>query len=94
MRRRGRTDRNHQAIVTGLRKCGITVTSTANIGNGFPDLVAGWNGRNFLLEIKDGNLPPSKRKLTDDEVRWHDSWRGSVLVVYSLEDAINKIQSK
>jgi len=42
---------------------------------------------NYLLEIKDGDKPPSSRKLTADQVKWHDAWRGSVTVIKSIDDA-------
>lgn len=91
MRARGRTDSNHQLIVAGLRKAGGTVQSLASIGNGCPDLLLGWHSRNYLLEIKSPDQPPSRRRLTDDEVNWHHEWRGKVYVVHTLEEAMQKI---
>jgi hypothetical protein len=41
-------------------------------------------GRNYLIEIKDGSKPPSKRKLTSDEQEWHDTWRGTVYVANNM----------
>ena len=67
MRRRGRVDENHTAIVDLLRGFGCSVVSTAGVGDGFPDVVVGFQGVTHLIEIKDGEKSPSRRKLTDDE---------------------------
>lgn len=91
MRRAAKTDENHQDIVRALRKLGASVQSLAAVGQGCPDILVGWRGMLSLLEIKDGSKPPSARKLTDDQVRWHAEWRGPVDVVYSVEDAIRAV---
>ena len=85
MRRRGRVDENHAAIVDLLREFGCSVISTAGVGDGFPDLVVGFQGVTHLIEIKDGDKSPSRRRLTDDEREWHATWHGEA--VYVLESA-------
>ena len=88
MRRRGRVDENHAAVVDRLREFGCSVISTAGIGSGFPDLVVGFQGTTFLLELKNGDLSASRRRLTDDEKEWHATWQGDpVRIVESLRDA-------
>ncbi|PZX29451.1 hypothetical protein C7416_104456 [Cupriavidus phytorum] len=91
MRRAARVDANHSEIVKALRKIGATVTSTAGVGGGFPDLAVGWRGMTLLLEIKDGAKPPSARQLTDDERKWHAEWRGHADVVESVEEALRAV---
>lgn len=92
MRRRGKVDGNHTAVVKALRQIGATVQSLADIGKGCPDLLVGWRGRTVLLEVKDGSLPPSKRALTPDEVAWSVAWQGSpVIVVYNPEEAVRAV---
>ena len=91
MRRAARTDANHSDIVAALRAIGATVTSTAAVGSGFVDVVAGYRGVNYLLEIKDGSKPPSARKLTDDELKWHQDWRGQAHVVETVDQAIKVV---
>lgn len=86
-----RVDNNHAEIVAGLRAIGATVHSTAAVGNGFPDLAVGWHGVTWLLEVKDGSKPPSKRTLTPDEQEFHSTWRGKAAVVTSLEQALKVI---
>jgi len=88
VRRAARVDSNHGEIVRALRDAGCTVESLASLGEGCPDLLVGIRCRNFLLEVKDGSKPPSKRKLTPDEGAWHARWRGHVAVVSSVEEAI------
>lgn len=87
-RRAGRIDDNQRAIVDALRTCGATVQTLANCGHGVPDLLVGFDGQNLLLEVKDGAKPPSKRRLTLDQLRWHEAWQGQVAVVTSVADAV------
>ena len=90
---RGRTDADHAAIVQALRACGAGVESLASIGRGCPDLLV-WrpsDRRLVLMEVKDGAKPPSERRLTDDERRWHADWPGEVLIVSSVDEALNAI---
>ncbi len=94
MRTASRVDANQPEIVQALRDCGAIVKHTHTIGKGFPDLIVGYRGVNYLLEVKDGSKPPSARKLTDDEQRWHDEWRGQVVVVNSVEEAISVINKE
>lgn len=72
MFRRGRTDANQEEIVKGLRDRGATVAITSSVGAGFPDLVVGHRGRTYLLEVKRSE----KEKLTDDQVKFQQTWRG------------------
>ncbi len=96
-RRAARTDANQRAIVEGLRAIpGVSVAVTSRAGDGFPDLVVGltvvdWPEPvevNFLLEIKDAAKPPSRRRKTDAQEKFADSWSGQYDVVESLEDAL------
>lgn len=91
MRLRARVDDNQKEIVAGLRKMGASVQSIAAMGGGVPDLLVGYRGVNLLLEVKDGRKPPSGRKLTEDEAKWHRNWTGQVVVVECLEDAVEAL---
>ena len=90
-RRAARIDGNQQAIVEALRAAGATVKIVSSVGDGFGDLVVGAHGVNYLLEVKDGRKPPSKRLLTPDERRFHAEWRGQIDVVCSVTDALDVI---
>ena len=91
MRRAARVDANQAEVVEALRGVGASVTTTHTIGQGFPDLAVGFRGRTYLLELKDGQLPPSRRKLTPDEQRWHEEWRGHAVVVNDADEALRVI---
>ena len=89
MRRAAKIDANQTEIVKALRQVGASVQSLASTGKGCPDLLIGFRGVNWLLEIKDGQKVKSARKLTPDQIEWHESWRGRVYIVESVDQAIS-----
>lgn len=95
-----RTDGNHAEIANGFRQVGCRVHQTHALGQGFPDLTCfdPVSGHIFLVETKDGSLPPSRRKLSPAEARFHEEWDGSKLfIVESLEDVqsvVNNLRSE
>ena len=92
MRRAAKVDENQSEIVAALRQLGCSVQLLHSVGAGWPDLMIGWRGEPFLLEIKDGKKPPSARKKTDAQVIWHDAWRGKpVAVVCNIREALDAI---
>lgn len=91
MRRAAKTDDNHKQIVLGLRKVGASVLDIHTLPNCF-DILVGYKGVTYLMEIKDGNKPPSKRKLSPGEIKFMDNWKGSKYhIVLDLDQAINII---
>ena len=90
-RRAARTDGNQTKIVNALRECGVSVAHTHTVGDGFPDIIAGWHGQNFMFEIKDPSKPPSKRSLTEKERKFRDEWRGTVFTIETPEEALQTI---
>lgn len=104
MFRQGRTDSNQHVIVDVLRRAGRSVAITSSLGHGFPDIVVGWHsqccdhscggpehlrGRMCLpMEIKDGELAPSRQRLTPDEATFHATWRGPIVVVRTMAEAL------
>ncbi len=91
MRRAARIDANQPEIVQALRDVGASVSVTSMVGKGFPDIVVGYRGQNYLIEIKDGSKPPSQRKLTPDEQEWHALWRGTVHIANKTDEALKII---
>ena len=87
MRRAANLDTNHKEVVLALRAIGATVQSLASMHGGVPDLLVGYHGKNVLLEVKDGNKPPSARVLTKDELDWQATWGGQVQTVGTPEEA-------
>lgn len=91
MRRAARVDRNQKQIVDGLRSIGASVLITSQLKNCF-DILVGYRGVTYIMEIKDGDKPKSQRKLTKGEQEFKDSWRGGKYhVVESLDQAIGII---
>jgi hypothetical protein len=89
MRRKARIDNNQNEIVRQLRKIpGFSVAITSALGDGFPDAVVGFRKKNLLIEIKDPKQPPSKRKLTEEEEKFHNSWTGEIYVVHTVDDVL------
>lgn len=72
----------------------LSVVSTHTIGKGFPDIIVGYKGLNYMIEIKDGTKQPSKRKLTADELVFHMRWKGRIDVCKSFEEVLNLINEK
>lgn len=88
MRLAAKKDNNHNQIAAAFRSLGWTWVDTHQLGGGFPDGAAGKHGVTVLVEIKDGSLKPSARKLTDPEKDFHESWRGAVRIINSVDDVI------
>jgi hypothetical protein len=82
MRRVGRVDLTQNDAVKRLRQIGASVTVTSQLGAGFPDLVVGFRGRTFLIEMKTGNEP-----LTQAEKDWHAKWSGHAVIARTPEEA-------
>jgi hypothetical protein len=88
MRTPKKIDSNQPEIVAALRQIGATVQSISEIGGGCPDLLVGFRGENFLLEVK---VPGSERRMTRLEVQWLEDWRGTAAVVSTVEQALDII---
>lgn len=92
MRRAAKVDDNHAEIVSAFRKFGCQVLSIAQLKN-CADLVVKRGNKVVLVEVKDGTKPPSARKLTPGEVKFHAEWLGSVFVVKDLSDVIALVRA-
>jgi hypothetical protein len=87
MRRAGRRDANEQDIIKAMRAEGAYVKQIND--EGLFDLLVSYRGETMLIEVKDGAKPPSARRLTEAEQKFHDEWPGSDLyIVNSVEEAI------
>lgn len=88
-----RTDDNHRTVVDGFRQAmpDATVFDASGAGRGFPDLVVGWRGKNYLFEIKDPDKSPSARGLTDAQKEMHTNWQGQIKVVHSAAEMCAEI---
>lgn len=81
-----RVDENQYDIVSALRSAGAMVEHLHNVGGGCPDLLVGFRGRNYLLEIKTG-----RGKLSRIQKDWYLLWKGQVVVVRDSIEALSVI---
>lgn len=94
MRRAANIDSNQNEIVDALRAAGASVEpKLSRVGEGVPDLLVGIRGVTTVMEVKDGKKTASRKKLNDDEKKWHAEWRGSKFVVESIEQALAALNS-
>jgi hypothetical protein len=92
MRRANKIDANQNDIVAALRKAGASVRIVSQ-GEGIPDLLVGFRGETILMEVKDGDKPPSARTLTPAEKKFFDEWEGGLcVVVKSVEEALEMLE--
>jgi hypothetical protein len=89
VRRAAKVDDNQRPIVKALRDIfgPDCVFDLSAVGRGCPDLMVGVRGVNLLMEIK-----MDKGKLTTDQVIFHREWAGQVVVVRTLQDALDAIE--
>ena|ERR1700722_1833312 len=85
---RKKVDRNHKAIGDCFRKLGYAVFDTHILGSGYPDFHVSKAGSAVLVEVKDGSLPASQRKFSDDEEAFWKSWQGPIILVLNEADVI------
>lgn len=79
-----RKDGNHAEIAAGLRQACRSVVETHRVGGGFPDLVVGFGGKMWLVEVK-----TEKGKLQKNQLEFIETWRGPrPVVVRNLEEAL------
>lgn len=88
MRRAAKVDRNQAEIVAALRAVGATVQPLHAVGQGCPDLLVGYRGKNHLIEVKDWKASASDRQLNARQVEWHSGWKGSVAKVETVGAAL------
>ena len=85
MRAEASLDANHTEIVAGLRQVGATVVDLAKVGKGCPDILVGFRGKTYLMEIK---TKTGYVRATQEQ--FFRSWNGGyIAVVRSFDDAYN-----
>jgi hypothetical protein len=86
-----KADRNQPEIVKALRGAGASVQHLHSVGAGCPDLLCAIDGKNFLIEVKDGLKDAAGQKLKPSQVDWHAAWKAPVHVVNSVEAALSVV---
>ena len=93
MRRASKIDANQKRIVSALRRTGARVLSLAAVGQGCPDLLVYRESVDslYMLEIKDGDKPPSagRNRISPHQRQFHRDW--PVMVVCSVDEALKAI---
>lgn len=91
MKRRGfarKRDANEPGIVAALRDVGATVLEMDKPA----DLLVGYRGQTYLLEVKNGNQPPSWQRVTKDQAEFFRTWDGRrAVVVRTMREALAEI---
>jgi len=85
-----RVDRNQPEIVDAFKRLGCSVLIISQLKK-CADLVIS-KRKTAIIEIKDGSLPPSARRLTKDEQEFRDSWKGPYFIVESLDDVLRVVK--
>jgi len=85
---KAKADINQSGIIVALKDAGATVRSLHAVGMGCPDLLVGFRGINFLIEVKS---PLAKKKdggLTPPQIYFRDHWNGQMAIVRSETEAV------
>lgn len=100
MRFRKRSDANTKAVVKALRDAGASVYHLGDVGR-VPDLLAGFQGTTFLIEVKNPSTHARKAKgegdglHTPEQEKFIREWQGGpVFTVYSAEEALKVIRGE
>lgn len=93
-RRGAKVDRNQKQIVEALRAAGASVHLMNDAGNGAPDLLCGFRGTDFKIEIKHPDRvyakEPEKR-----QAEWQAKWQGQpTITVRNIDQALIAIGAK
>ena len=82
-----RTDQNQADIVAALRAVGASVLNLYLVGSGCPDLLVGYQGQDYPMEVK-----TDIGRVSWVQQEWHDNWRGRpVSIVRCVADALSVI---
>lgn len=76
-----RRDANEPEIIKALEKIGCSILQVDPV-----DLIVGYRGKNFLLEVK-----TVKGKLEPSQVVLLETWRGQYRIVRTPEEAIKLV---
>lgn len=87
MYRAAKRDKNEREIIDALLKIGCTVQQLDDAY--VPDLLVGYitstgDKINILMEVKN-----KKGTLKKGQIAWHESWKGQVAVVRTVEEALD-----
>lgn len=84
-------DKNHSEIVKAAGLVGATVLDLSQVGGGCPDILIGYRGLNYLIEIKNND---TFGKLNERQKLFVDNWRGHVAEIREIDELITEITGK
>lgn len=88
-------DGSQDEIVAALKAAGATVQDLSRIATpGVPDLLVGYQGRNYLIECKPMHGTKKQLSLRPSQEKWHDEWHGQVAVANTPAMALVIIRMK
>lgn len=93
-KRRSHRDAGEAEIIRALEGVGAMVEQLEMPAG--PDLLVGFRGQNWLLEVKGpigpkGGTSKHGQQLGADQLKWHQTWKGQVTVVRSPSEALEAI---
>lgn len=85
-----RVDINQKAIVEHLRAMGVTVFHLHEVGKGCPDLLCGYKGKTYLVEVKRDD----KATYTPAQIEFQSKWNGFPVVrINNPQEAIDFVKN-
>jgi hypothetical protein len=92
LRRAAHRDKAEPAIISALVAAGASVEALSK--KGVPDLLVGFQGVTYLLEVKTPGASKSgnNAKANAGQAEWRERWRGAIVhVVETVEQALQAI---
>ena len=88
-----RVDNNHKEIVHALKSVGASIIDTAKLGGGLPDLIVGFKGQTFLIEVKNLKTQYGRSGLNKNQKKWLVEWTGGPFaMVTDIDSALRAIK--
>lgn len=89
-----RVDDNHAEIVAALRKIGCSIIDISELGGGAPDLIVGYRGVWYVLEIKNPQTQYGRKGFNKNQKAWiaEVAGRAPVYIITSALEAISFMQ--
>lgn len=86
--RAARIDRNQPEVVEAFRRLGFSVLIISQLKDCCDIFISKGKDKTAAVEIKDGLLPPSRRRLTSGEREFRYGWKGHYFIVESIDDVM------
>jgi hypothetical protein len=80
--KRSKSDANQGEIVDDARSIGASVFVGSGVGRGLPDLLVGFRGVNYLIEVKEDE----GSTFTKAQKKFWNEWEGQKAIVYNSRE--------